>query len=68
MPTYSGGSGVFADDTMGATADLQARMVVGTLLRRKGCFFQQFYPTGWQLREIVRRSVGGFLMELTQAG
>ncbi len=39
MPTYSGGLGVLAGDTLRAAADLKVPMVAMTLLHRKGYFF-----------------------------
>ena len=36
MPTYSGGLGVLAGDTIRAAADLKVPMVAVTLLHRKG--------------------------------
>ena len=38
MPTYSGGLGVLAGDTLRAAADLGVPMVGVTLLHRKGFF------------------------------
>jgi starch phosphorylase len=40
MPTYSGGLGVLAGDTLSAAADLAIPMVGVTLLHRKGYFHQ----------------------------
>lgn len=36
IPTYSGGLGMLAGDTLGFAADLGVRMVAVTLLHRKG--------------------------------
>jgi len=36
MPTYSGGLGVLAGDTIRSAADLKVPMVVVTLIHRKG--------------------------------
>lgn len=66
MPTYSGGLGVLAGDTVRAAADLQVPMVGVTLLHRKGYFYQRLDPTGWQLEEPVRWPVDDFLEELPQ--
>lgn len=38
MPTYSGGLGILAGDTLRAAADLGLPMVAVTLLHRKGYF------------------------------
>ena len=43
MPTYSGGLGVLAGDTIRAAADLKVPMVGMTLLHRKGYFYQRLY-------------------------
>ena len=41
MPTYSGGLGVLAGDTIRSAADLKVPMVAVTLLHRKGYFYQR---------------------------
>jgi glycogen phosphorylase len=48
MPTYAGGLGVLAADTVRSAADMKVPMVVITLLHRKGYFRQRFDPSGWQ--------------------
>jgi glycogen phosphorylase len=48
MPTYSGGLGILAGDTLRAAADLHLPMVGVTLLHRKGYFRQQLDPAGNQ--------------------
>jgi len=48
IPTYSGGLGVLAGDTIKSAADLKIPMVAVTLLYRKGYFRQKFSPDGWQ--------------------
>lgn len=45
MPTYSGGLGVLAGDTLRSTADLGVPAVAFTLLHRKG-YFQQHLEIG----------------------
>jgi starch phosphorylase len=61
MPTYSGGLGVLAGDTLRAAADLAIPMVGVTLLHRKG-YFQQHLddrgnqsesPSGWNPDEFL---------------
>lgn len=49
IPTYSGGLGVLAGDTVKSSADLKIPMVAVTLLHRKGYFVQRFSEQGWQL-------------------
>jgi starch phosphorylase len=39
MPTYSGGLGVLAGDTIRSAADLEVPMVAVSLLHRRGYFF-----------------------------
>ncbi len=48
IPTYSGGLGVLAGDTIKSAADLKVPMVAVTLLYRKGYFEQHFNADGWQ--------------------
>lgn len=48
MPTYSGGLGVLAGDTLRAAADLDVPMVGVTLLHRQGYFRQQLDAQGNQ--------------------
>jgi starch phosphorylase len=48
LPTYSGGLGVLAGDTLRAAADLGLRMVGITLLHRKGYFRQHLDEQGNQ--------------------
>jgi glycogen phosphorylase len=51
MPTYSGGLGMLAGDTLRSAADLGAPLVAVTLLYRKGYFRQHLDPTGNQTEE-----------------
>jgi len=46
MPTYSGGLGILAGDSLRAAADLHLPMVGVTLLHRKGYFRQQLDSAG----------------------
>lgn len=48
IPTYSGGLGVLAGDTIKSAADLKLPMVAVTLLSRKGYFHQEIDSNGWQ--------------------
>ena len=48
LPTYSGGLGVLAGDTIKSAADLKLPMVVVTLLHQKGYFEQTLTEQGWQ--------------------
>lgn len=49
IPTYSGGLGILAGDTIRAAADLKIPMVAVTLLPRKGYFHQSFDVEGNQI-------------------
>ena len=53
IPTYSGGLGVLAGDTLKSAADLALPMVGVSLLYRKGYFKQQLNPDGWQSEQAV---------------
>jgi starch phosphorylase len=48
MPTYSGGLGMLAGDTLRSAADLGAPLVAVTLVYRKGYFRQYLDPSGQQ--------------------
>jgi starch phosphorylase len=63
MPSYSGGLGVLAGDTIRAAADLRAPMVAVSLLYRKGYFTQVLSEDGSQTEEAVEWRVEDFLEE-----
>ena len=48
IPTYSGGLGILAGDTIKSAADLKLPMIAVTLACRKGYFRQQIDADGWQ--------------------
>jgi glycogen phosphorylase len=64
IPTYSGGLGVLAGDTIRSAADLQLPMVAISLLHRAGHFQQRFDATGWQVEEPVEWKEEHFLIEM----
>lgn len=64
MPTYSGGLGVLAGDTIQSAADLAVPMVAVTLIYRRGYFYQHLDAEGRQTEEPVQWSIGDFLTEL----
>jgi glycogen phosphorylase len=64
MPTYSGGLGVLAGDTIRSAADLGVSMVAVSLLHRKGYFYQRLDASGWQKEEPVAWVVEDFLTEM----
>lgn len=64
MPTYSGGLGVLAGDTIRSAADLKVPMVAVTLLHRKGYFHQKLDPSGWQTESPADWPVEKFCRQL----
>jgi len=60
MPTYSGGLGVLAGDTIRSAADLEVPMVAVSLLHRRGYFFQRLDVHGRQSEEPVAWPVNDF--------
>lgn len=65
MPTYSGGLGVLAGDTLRAVADLGIPMVGVTLLHRKGYFRQRLDAQGNQREEPATWAPEQFLEPLS---
>src|ERR1700758_3060922 len=63
MPSYSGGLGVLAGDTVRAAADIRLPMVAVSLLYRKGYFSQRLAEDGSQTEEPVQWRVEDFLEE-----
>ena len=51
IPTYAGGLGILAGDTLKSAADLEIPMIGVSLLYRKGYFRQRFDDSGWQIEE-----------------
>lgn len=64
IPTYSGGLGLLAGDTVRAAADLGAPMVAVSLLHRKGYFRQRLDVMGNQSEEPYEWSPEEFLEPL----
>jgi starch phosphorylase len=64
VPTYSGGLGVLAGDTIRSCADLGVRMVAVTLLHRKGYFKQTLDAQGNQSEEPAEWPIEDFLERL----
>jgi starch phosphorylase len=60
MPTYAGGLGVLAGDTIRSAADLDVPMVAVSLLHRRGHFFQRLDAQGRQSEEPVAWPVNDF--------
>jgi len=63
MPSYSGGLGVLAGDTIRAAADIRLPMVAVSLLYRKGYFSQRLAEDGTQTEDPVEWHVQDFLAE-----
>ncbi|MGB8990986.1 MAG: alpha-glucan family phosphorylase [Desulfobaccales bacterium] len=66
MPTYSGGLGALAGDTIRSAADLKVPMVAVCLLHRQGYFYQRLDPQGNQTEEPVEWAVNDYLTEMPE--
>lgn len=64
MPTYSGGLGALAGDTIRSAADLEVPMVAVSLLYRKGYFRQHLDQNGWQTETPIEWRVEDYLEEM----
>jgi len=64
MPTYAGGLGVLAGDTVRSAADLEIPMVAVSLLHRRGYFYQWFDEQGRQHEEPAAWPIDDFLEPL----
>jgi glycogen phosphorylase len=65
VPTYSGGLGVLAGDTLRSAADMELPMVAVSLLYRRGYFQQGISAEGWQQETPVVWPVEQHLQALT---
>jgi starch phosphorylase len=63
MPTYSGGLGVLAGDTLRSAADLGVPLVAFTLVHRKGYFQQRLDLKGVQTEEVQQWNPADFCTE-----
>ncbi len=61
VPTYAGGLGILAGDTLRAAADAGIPMVGISLLSRKGYFRQQFDDSGWQTESPINWPINDYL-------
>ncbi|MFO0702089.1 MAG: alpha-glucan family phosphorylase [Nitrospira sp.] len=66
MPTYAGGLGVLAGDTIRSAADLEIPMVAVTLLHRRGYFYQRLDEQGWQREEPVAWPINDYCKPVSQ--
>ncbi len=64
IPTYSGGLGILAGDTIRAAADLKVPILAVSLLHRSGYFYQRIDESGNQIEEPVHWAINDFLEEL----
>ena len=64
IPTYSGGLGILAGDTLRAAADRGLPMVAVTLLHRQGYFRQTLDSSGWQTEAPSNWAVEKLVKEL----
>ncbi len=64
IPTYSGGLGILAGDTLKAAADLNVPIVAVTLLSEKGYFYQEIDPDGNQIERPYNFNINDFLKPL----
>lgn len=64
IPTYAGGLGVLAGDTIRSAADLEVPMLAVTLLHRSGYFYQRLDAGGLQREEPVSWPIDDFLERL----
>lgn len=66
IPTYSGGLGVLAGDTLKSASDLALPMCAVSLLYRKGYFTQSINNDGWQQEAAVDWNPAEFMTLLPQ--
>ncbi|MDE3046045.1 MAG: alpha-glucan family phosphorylase [Verrucomicrobiota bacterium] len=66
MPTYSGGLGILAGDSIRSAAGLKIPLVAVSLLHRKGYFHQRLNKKGQQVEEPVEWPIQDFLKERSE--
>jgi len=66
IPTYSGGLGALAGDTIRSAADLKVPVVAVCLLHRQGYFYQRLDAHGHQTEEPVAWAINDFLTEMPE--
>ncbi|HTP05674.1 MAG TPA: alpha-glucan family phosphorylase [Nitrospirota bacterium] len=66
IPTYSGGLGILAGDTIKSAADLNIPLVAVTLITHKGYFTQEIDANGWQKEKPVTWDPAHDMMLLPQ--
>lgn len=65
IPTYSGGLGMLAGDTIRSAADAKVPIAAVSLLYRQGYFFQHLDGNGWQTEQPVSWVVEDCLKEMS---
>jgi len=63
MPTYSGGLGVLAGDTLRSAADLGVPLIAFSLIHRKGYFQQHLDRSGFQSEDVQQWNPADFCTE-----
>jgi len=66
MPTYSGGLGVLAGDTLRSAADLSVQLAAFTLIHRKGYFRQHLDAAGVQTEDVQPWNPADFCTEMPE--
>lgn len=66
IPTYAGGLGILAGDTIRSAADMKVPLVAVSLLSRKGYFRQKLTPDGYQTESPVIWNLEDHLEEMPQ--
>ena len=64
IPTYSGGLGILAGDTIKSSADLNLPLVALTLISRRGYFRQELDSSGKQIEHSIEWNPSDFLVRL----
>lgn len=64
IPTYSGGLGILAGDTIKSSADLNLPLVALTLISRRGYFRQELDSSGKQIEHPIEWNPSDFLVRL----
>lgn len=63
IPTYAGGLGILAGDSIRSASDMRVPMVAVTLAHRKGYFFQKLDASGWQSEEPAHWIIDDFMTD-----
>lgn len=66
IPTYSGGLGVLAGDTIKSCADLKIPLVAVTLISKKGYFRQDIDSSGRQIESPIHWDPSKFMIRLSK--